>query len=35
MTGEFAGYGGNLETKPNQTEYKIDASVQGHAINSI
>jgi len=35
MTGEFGGYGGNLETKPNQTEYKIDASVQCHAINSI
>ena len=35
MTGEFGGYGGNLETKPNQTEYKIDASVQGRAINSI
>ena len=28
MTGEFGGYGGNLETKPNQTEYKIEASVR-------
>jgi hypothetical protein len=35
MIGSFGGYGGFIEPRPNQTDYKIDASIQGKPANSI
>jgi hypothetical protein len=35
MTGSFGGYGAPVETKPNQTDYEIDASAQGRPVNSV